>query len=360
MLRQLLIERGYQTRPAINGDVALHVARNTPPDLILLDIRMPGMDGFEVCRQLKMEERTRDIPVIFLSALDETADKVKAFALGGMDYITKPFHAEEVLARVQAHVTIRKQRQELEAQRDQLRTLNAGKDKFFSILAHDVKDPLQHFLSFGKLLEQMLETGEIAKLQTLAGHFRKGAKNLLTLVENLLTWAQLQQGALQPWPQAIALRSFADRNVKLLQSQADQKQITLTNGIPEDWLVTVDVTMIDAVVRNVLANAIKFTNAGGTVMLSATQDAQVVTVTVADTGIGMTPDYLAQLFRIDAKNQRDGTAGEKGTGLGLILCQEFVRKNGGNIWVESAVGAGTTVRFTLPRHSDRPGEAAKK
>jgi two-component system, sensor histidine kinase and response regulator len=354
VLRQLLNAQGYRTRPAINGDVALHVARHTRPDLILLDIRMPGLDGFEVCRHLKADERLRDIPVIFLSALEETSDKVKAFTLGGVDYITKPFHAEEVLARVHIHLTLRRQQHEIETQRDQLRTLNASKDKFFSILADDLKNPLNTFLSFGRLLEQMLAAGELVQLKTLTGHFRTAVKVLFAMLENLLTWAQLQQGMLQPWPQEIAVRAFADRNVKLLQPQAEHKQITLNNLIPTDLLVTIDVPMIDTVVRNLLANAIKFTNSGGTVTLAADQDPEMVTVSITDTGIGISPAQCTHLFRIDTKCQRDGTAGEKGTGLGLILCKEFVEKNGGQIWVESDVGKGTTLRFTLPRRADRP------
>ena len=359
----------FRVLVAPDGELALRQSAAALPDLILLDVMMPGLDGFEVCRRLKANAATSAIPVIFMTVLAEASDKVRAFAAGGVDYITKPIQIAEVLARVQAHLTIRRQQQhlqqqharlqqqharlrqqhaEIEAQREQLRDLNATKDKFVAILAHDLKNPLIAFLSFGKFLDQMLAEGEIEELTTMTGHFREEAQNLYALLDNLLTWAQLQQGRSTPLPQEIPLGTIVSQNLELAQLQALQKQITLTNLIQDKMVVFGDIHMIDTIVRNLLSNALKFTRAGGGVELSATQDAQTVTVMVTDAGIGIPPEKLANLFRIDVKCQRPGTAGEKGTGLGLILCKEFVERNGGRIWVESAVGKGTTVYFTLP------------
>lgn len=136
--------------------------------------------------------------------------------------------------------------------------------------------------------------------------------------------------------------------MNLVRPQAERKQITLQINVPAQLIVTTDITMIDTVLRNLLTNAIKFTRQGGTVTVSATQDAETVTVAVADTGVGIPAEKLPRLFQIDARYQCDGTAGEKGTGMGLILCKEFVEKNGGRIWAESELGAGTTFRFMLP------------
>ena len=247
----------------------------------------------------------------------------------------------EALQRKQAEAALR------ESER-QLRELNASKDKFFSILAHDLKNSLIGFLSFAKLLEQF-ETLEKAEFKDLTSQFRTSAENLFTLLENLLLWSQIQRGMLEPFLQEIPIGAFAVQNIKLLTPNAAHKQIRLTNLVQEEIPVVVDVNMIDTVIRNLLSNAIKFTHAGGAVEISATYDQDVVTVAVSDTGIGIPAEKLPNLFRIDAKCQQAGTAGEKGTGLGLILCKEFVEKHGGKIWVESEVGKGTTVWFTLPK-----------
>ena len=348
ILLDYLRQSGCKLLIALSGETALQQLEQIQPDLILLDIVMPGMDGYETCRRVKANDRTKDIPVLFMTALSETEEKVKGFAAGGVDYITKPFQVEEVLARVHAHLTIRKLHTQLREKNDQLAELNASKDKFFAILAHDLKNPLIGFLSFAKLLEQV-EDLEQAEFTKLTNAFRTSAENLFALLENLLLWAQLQQGMIEAIPSEVPIGAFAERNITLLAPNAAQKQITLTNLIQAEIPVAVDVMMIDTVVRNLLANAIKFTEAGGAVAISATQDGDTVTVRVADTGIGISAEKLPNLFRIDAKCRREGTAGEKGTGLGLILCKEFVERNGGRIGVESEVGKGTTFTFTLPK-----------
>jgi signal transduction histidine kinase len=222
-----------------------------------------------------------------------------------------------------------------------------SKDKFFAILAYDLKNPLIVFLSYAKLLENIEELGQ-EQFKELTRQFRTSAENLFALLENLLLWSQIQRGMIEPFPQEIPIDVFAVRNIELLTPNAEHKQITLNNLVQEELPVYADVNMIDTVVRNLLSNAIKFTHAGGAVAISATHDENTVTVAVSDTGIGIPQEKLSNLFRIDAKCQRAGTAGEKGTGLGLILCKEFVERHGGNIWVASEIGKGTTVRFTLP------------
>ncbi|GAK55657.1 response regulator receiver sensor signal transduction histidine kinase [Candidatus Vecturithrix granuli] len=349
VLLDALAQAHFTTYVALDGESALQQLAETAlaPDLILLDVMMPGIDGFETCRRLKANAATRDIPVLFMTALTDMVNKINGFAVGGVDYITKPFQIEEVLARVQAHLTIRRQQREIEAQREQLRELNAHKDKFFSILAHDLKNPVMGFLSMEHILENF---DDLAPEQRVAvtTQFRDSARNLFALIENLMTWSQMQQDMLVCYPQEVPFMAFVDRNFKLLTPTAAQKQLQLQHRIQDDLLVIGDVMMIDTVVRNLLTNAIKFTRPGGVITMSASCDARLATVAVTDTGIGIPAEKLPDLFRIDVKYQRDGTADEKGTGLGLILCKEFVERNGGKIWVESEVGRGTTFYFTLP------------
>jgi signal transduction histidine kinase len=170
-------------------------------------------------------------------------------------------------------------------------------------------------------------------------------------MDNLLTWSRIPRGMIDYHPQQISIRMVVARNVALLMPNAEQKQITLRNSVQEQTAIYADFNMVDTVVRNLISNALKFTEAGGTVEISATPDNDVVEISVSDTGVGIGKEHISKPFRIDTKYKRLGTAREKGTGLGLILCKEFVEKNGGRIWVESEVGKGSVFRFTLPKKS---------
>ncbi len=371
---------------AQNGEETLNLMDQLVPDLILLDVRMPGIDGFETCRRLKQHDAAREIPVIFMTALAETKDKIKGFEAGGVDYITKPLQHEEVLARVHAHLTIRKLQQELQeqnrtldtyvtlleernvelnaknaqldgknAQLDeknaQLKEVNASKDKFFSIIAHDLRNPFSGFLGLTKIIVENIDSYDQDGLTKFVGVLHDAAKNLYSLLENLLTWARIQQGVIDYVPRPLNLHTIVRRNTDLLRPSAEQKQISLINKIEGQTIVSADDKMVDTVVRNLLSNALKFTTSGGTVTVSARPAEGHVEVAVSDTGIGISEKNIAKLFRIDAKYQRVGTADELGTGLGLILCKDFVERNNGDIGVESEVGQGATFRFTLPKPS---------
>jgi two-component system sensor histidine kinase/response regulator len=356
MLFQYFAHSAFKTLVAQDGESALLQLEQTRSDLILLDILMPGIDGFETCCRLKANESTQNIPVIFMTALSATADKVKGFEVGGVDYITKPFQYEEVMARVNAHLTIRRQQQQLQEQtvlleekNAQLKALNANKDKFFSIIAHDLKSPFAGLVVAANLIKEHIERWNTDKIKRSADQLQKSVDNLYAFIENLLTWSRFQQEAMEYTPQFVDFQFIIARNVALVIQNAQQKQITLRNSIQEQIPAFIDVNMVDAVVRNLLSNAIKFTKAGGTVEISATHDKNTLKVAISDTGIGIPDENLPDLFRIDTKTQQVGTAGEQGTGLGLILCKEFVEQHAGTIWVESEVGRGSTFWFTLPK-----------
>jgi len=367
LLTGLLTERGYTVRPAPNGALALGFVRSTPPDLILLDIKMPGMDGYEVCKQLKADERTRDIPVIFISALNEVVDKVKGFEVGGVDYITKPFQPDEVLARVKTHLTLRNLQKSLQqeiikrkqAEEDlrelnqQLRKANASKDKFFSIIAHDLRSPFTGLIGLTGAIMETIDIYSKDKIKEKIGRLHTFSEKVYDLLTNLLAWSRLQRGIMEYEPEEISLVNIAERNVYLFASDAEQKRIMLRNQVPKGMMAYADRKMVDTVIRNLISNALKFTDADGTIEVSTRQDENSVEIAVSDTGIGMSQEGINNLFQIDVKYTRAGTAGEEGTGLGLILCKELVEKNEGTIQVESEVGKGTTFTFTLPR---MPGE----
>ncbi len=226
---------------------------------------------------------------------------------------------------------------------------NRAKDLFFSILAHDLRSP---FASLLAMVEMMSDTENPLKpdeFLEFAHGLNQAVRRTLELLENLLTWARLQQHQITVTPVLFNLAGLADHVVHLLQPMAAQKDLELTHQIPPHTLATGDEQMVATVFRNLIGNAIKFTPQGGRVELSSRKlENDQIEVTVSDTGIGMEEEGIRKLFRLDKNHRRAGTAGEKGTGLGLILCKEFMEKNGGRIWVESEVGKGSHFKFTLP------------
>lgn len=366
VLLESLKRTGFKILVARTGESAIQQAEYGKPDLILLDVMMPGIDGFETCRRFKTLEAFKDIPIIFMTALTDTTDKLKGFQAGGVDYVTKPLQHEEVLARVVTHLTIRRLQQELrqqhallQEQHAQLQALNASKDKFFSIISHDLRSPLSAVLVGLRLLTDTESRLTDNEKNELIRDSHRTVEQLYNLLDNLLVWSRLQRGLMEYAPQPLDLRPLFERNATLFAANAEQKQIAIRQTVAEPVIAFADSHMIDAIIRNLISNALKFTEARGAITLSARQNDQRVEMAVADTGIGMDAETVAKLFRLDVRYNQLGTAGEKGTGLGLNVCKEFAEKNGGSIAVESVVGAGTTFRVTLPKSSPASPDAAE-
>lgn len=363
VLFNYLDRRGFTVLLLQNGENALKQAENMRPDLILLDVMMPELNGFDVCQRLKAQETTRDIPVIFMTALSETVNKVKGFEVGGVDYITKPIHCEEVEARIKTHLMLRQLQRDLQEKNAalseknaQLQAANASKDRFFSIISHDLRAPFIGLLSLTQTIAQEFESYPKENLKPLLVKLWKTAETFYTLLENLLTWSRSQLGVIEYQPHLLNIRESILRNLRIFESPAQEKQIRLEMTVTETTPVYADEKMIDTVIRNLLSNALKFTHPGGTISIAASQDGQTATVTINDTGVGIAAANLCRLFRIDSHYKREGTANEQGTGLGLVLCKEFIEKNRGTIGVESKVGTGSKFWFTLPQKAGRGEE----
>lgn len=233
-------------------------------------------------------------------------------------------------------------------QNTELQNLNATKDKFFSILGHDLKGPLNSLSSFSNLLINYTDSLSKEEIQQLATDLDKSIKNLYALLENLLEWSRSQTGNIAFTPEAFDLTALLEENKSLLQAQAENKKITLVNNHTEPLTITTHKHSINTVIRNLISNSIKFTPEGGSITMDIKKENGFVIVSIADTGVGMSREVMDKLFRIDAKHSTKGTANEKGTGLGLILCKEFVEKNGGKIWVTSEEGNGSVFSFSIP------------
>ncbi len=341
VLGNILNAEGFKVRPVPNGVLALQAAEKDIPDLILLDIMMPGMDGFEVCRKLKANHKLCDIPIIFISALNDTNDIVKALNIGGVDYITKPFQAEEVRARVNTQLNIQKQNKEL------LR-LNNDKDRFISILAHDLKGPLRGVLALSEILVENIRKYDIDDIEHQMIMINNSSQQVSNLLNDLLMWGMAQSGKLPFKLQKLNLNVICKEVLEILKLVADNKNITLHHSAAENLELIADAQMLKTILRNLISNAIKFSNIGGSINIHAERTNSTITISVSDNGIGMSEEILNKLFDISQIITSTGTAKESGTGLGLVLCKEFIDKHMGKIWVESQLGKGSKFYISLP------------
>ncbi len=242
----------------------------------------------------------------------------------------------------------KKAEEELRESERKLRQLNATKDKFFSIIAHDLKNPIGAFKNVLELLYSDFESFTKEDILQFIEPLQESATQLYSLLENLLLWARTQTRSLQISPIEFNITDLVLQNISLLKLTADNKQVELSTDLPERLLVFADINSITTVLRNLITNAIKFTYPNGRVLVSVKEKEAFAEVCVEDTGIGMSKDTIDKLFRIDVHHTTLGTANEKGTGLGLIVCKEFVEANGGSIWVESEEGKGSKFFFTIP------------
>ena len=233
-------------------------------------------------------------------------------------------------------------------QAKELNELNAAKDKFFSIIAHDLRSPFNVFLGFTRMMVEDLPTMTIDEIQKIAMDLRSSANRLFNLLENLLEWSRMQRGLISFNPEPFILLDAVSAIIELVRDSANKKAITIFYDIPADITVWADSQMFESLVRNLVFNAIKFTPKGGHISISAKPvPGQSVEISIRDNGIGMDENMVANLFRLDELTNRKGTEGEPSTGLGLIICKDFIEKNGGKIWVESEEGKGSTFYFTL-------------
>lgn len=248
---------------------------------------------------------------------------------------------------------LKKRENKIRKQKDELAGLNVEKDKFFSIISHDLKNPFNSLLGFSELLHDDFDTLDEGTKKEFADHIYEGAHNTFKLLENLLAWSTAQSGKIEFKPAPVNINALIDENLKLLEPTARAKNIRVQSDLKNDYLITTDHDLVSTVIRNLLSNAIKFTPKDGQVILSARWISKIkandfLEVSVADTGVGIAPEKLDRLFKIGKSASTEGTEGESGTGLGLMLCKEFVEKSGGKIWVESKPSKGSVFRFTLP------------
>ena len=343
LLEFMLLAQGYQVFALPNGEMALKAAAKTRPAMILLDILMPGLDGYEVCRRLKADPHLQDIPVLFLSALNEPLDKARAFQVGGVDYITKPFQLVEIEARVRTHLQLHRQSRELQTNYERLRELEQLRDGLVHMMVHDMRSPLAALTIAAEAMGDALSKTDpyLVEMVTVA---RQSTQTLCRMASNLLDISRLEssQMPLHPTQENLAALAQAVRESSSILSEGRR----IVVDAPEPVSTACDAQLIGRVLGNLVGNALKFIPKDGEIRLSVRREAPHAHVAVSDNGAGIAPEFHRKIF--DKFSQVEVGQGRRGVGLGLAFCKLAVEAHGGQIGVISEVGRGSTFWFTLP------------
>jgi two-component system sensor histidine kinase/response regulator len=339
---------GYQVISAASGERALRSARNPAPDLVLLDLLMPEMDGFEVCRRLKADPGTSHIPIIFLTGAAETSQIVKGLQVGAVDYVTKPFNLPELLARVRTHLELKHSREILERTAQRLRELDNEKNEFLGIAAHDLKNPICSFVGLAEYVLSSPNLGR-AEVEEISRDILSESRRLLQLVQNLLDVNAIERGQLNLQFGAHDLAEVARSVTHNFQLKAESKKQTLALDLPESpVLAWVDRSLTVQVLDNLISNAIKFSPVGKTIRMSVQRTEDGILCEVQDEGPGLSGEDQKRLFGKFARLSARPTGGENSTGLGLSIVKKIVEAMKGAVWCESESGRGAKFVIKLP------------
>lgn len=345
LLDEMLSGMGFRSRLVTSGRQALNAARRAVPDLLLLDIMMPGMDGFEVCREFKSDPFLRDIPILFLSAVTSSEDKVRAFSAGGIDFITKPFNLSEVEARVRTHLLIHQQKQSLEKANKQLRELEHLRDSLVHMVVHDMRSPLFLMELNLHLLGKAILANQPEQRSTLDDTL-KNVRYLTHLVHQLLDVSRLEAGELPLIKTEGDLTQTVRKAVDSFTVAQGNRSLTMS-GDPA-IRACFDPEIVHRIVSNLVQNAFQHGGINAKITISVTRSPEGARVTVADDGPGIPNDFHEIIFTKFGQVQTKVASERTGIGLGLAFCRLAVRAHGGNIGVVSEPGKGATFWFTLP------------
>jgi two-component system, sensor histidine kinase and response regulator len=377
----VLEKEGYTFSKATSGKDALKILlKEEDFSLILLDVKMPIMDGYETAELIYQREKLKNIPIIFITAHDYEETKVfKGYQIGAVDYIRKPFNPqilrskvavfaelyrknqllmqqEEKLREINNDLTafnqelekrVRDRTTELEKLNWELKQLNLSKDKFLSVISHDLRNPLTALLASSEQLNHNIGLLDNTQVQQFSEIIHRTSNKVLSQLDELVEWAKQQRNKETFKPQKIQLYSGVIDSLDLLKTSAMQKNIKLQNLVPRQLFVKADSLMLRSILQNLVTNAIKFTPSGGSVMIFAVPSDSMIEIAVKDTGEGMNDAVKDNLFN-NTPHTRSGTKQNGSGGLGLFLVRDFVVQHGGTIAIESETGKGTTFRFTLP------------
>ena len=348
LLKILLTNEKFQVCTASNGNQCIEMTHKEKPDLILLDVMMPDISGFDTAVILKKDPETAEIPIIFLTALNSPSDLVKGFQVGANDFLTKPFNKEELVMRVMHQIQLVAAKRMIIQQNAELRSTISNRDKMYSVIAHDLRSPMASIRMVLNLVVNVVPRDVVGEeVFGLLDKANRESEEVHDLLDNLLKWTKSQTGRLNVVTQDLELDDIVPGQVDIFNTIAEMKGIHL-QYLPSEEKLTVhaDNDMMKTIIRNFLSNAIKFTPEGKGIEVFYKREGDFARIFVRDHGVGIDSNRVATIFRKGETTY--GTGGEEGSGLGLQLCQDFARKNGGEAMVESVQGEGSTFSFTVP------------
>ena len=351
LLKILLTNEKFQVCTANCGNMCIEQARAEKPDLILLDVMMPDISGFDTAVIMKKDPELKDIPIIFLTALNSPADLVKGFQVGANDFLSKPFNKEELLVRVMHQIALVDAKRTIERQNRELMATISNRDKMYSVIAHDLRSPMASIRMVLNLVVASTSPELVGpELFELLDKANKESEEVHDLLDNLLKWTKSQTGRLSVVMQDLDLNDIIPGVVDIFEMIAATKKIHLSYS-GSSVVVRADNDMLKTIVRNFMSNAVKFSPEESTIEISVTTaDADFAKISVSDHGVGIAADRIGSIFHKGETTY--GTGGEEGSGLGLQLCQDFARKIGGDVMVESAEGQGSTFSVLVPLKKD--------
>ena len=360
LLKAVLSRAKYKIVTASGGFEALQKVAELNPDLILLDIMMPDLDGYEVLKRLKANPAHEDIPVIFLTALHNPEDIVKGFKFGASDYISKPFNHEELITRVAHHIYLAAAQRTILQQRDELQETVEARDKMYSVIAHDLRSPIGTLKMVFNMLSINLTAGQVGEdnfeMLSMGNNI---AESTFMLLDNLLKWTKSQIGRMNTVFQEVDISEVVLFASKMFDTVAQVKNIGVEYDIPGPITVHCDVDMVKTIMRNLMSNAIKYTKEGGRIIISVRDTPSHAVIAVRDFGIGIKEEDIPKLLNPEIHHTTYGTKNEEGSGLGLQLVQDLTRRNGGEVTIESKEGEGSTFTFTIAKEQPEQEKAAE-
>lgn len=356
VLFTILNEHGYEVRRVLNGQQAINAIATDPPELILLDIMMPDLNGYEVCIRLKSQEDTSHIPIIFLSALDEAVDRVRGFEVGGADYITKPFHIQEVIARVENQLTIIRQKKQLLQQNENLQKLNAELsrsnqelEEFAHVVSHELLQPLTTIKALSQLLLFKYSKGFNPEIQQFLNQIIGATDRMHQLTRKLLAYAQVGSQELHLCAtdcQALVEELLVDLQLNM---QEIDTQVVIIDKLP---VIMADQLQLRELFQNLINNAMKYHRQIPLLIeIRAIAQPEYWLFSITDNGMGIEPEHIEKIFTIFARTP--SVQELPGSGIGLSICQKILERHGGKIWLKSKLGEGTTFYFTFPLSEKR-------
>jgi two-component system, sensor histidine kinase and response regulator len=355
ILGSILLEQGYDISMANNGAMALKMIEKISPDLVLLDIMMPDINGFEVCRQFKEMEKMKSVPVIFLTARSDSEDIIKGFQLGGVDYIIKPFNNEELIVRVKTHIDLKLSKDLILQQNQKLKKLNDEKNELLGIAAHDLRNPLTGIIVSNDAVIKFIEKLSKEEISEFSHNIKASGKRMMRIINNLLDIYAIEDGKIKFEYKNFDINRIIKKVLKENELRAESKRISIIADYSPGSIVYADDNKVEQIIDNLLSNAIKFSPFDKKIWINKSiindDDGNRIRIEIRDEGPGLTDEDQSRLFNKFAKLSAVPTDGEGSTGLGLSIVKRLVEEMNGNVHCESEKGFGASFIVELPSGS---------